>query len=122
MRIKLERIEIKGYRSCVNCAFDLQNDLSVLIGPNGSGKTNILRSLTLLKELLTSRHSRGAIQSELATTLKVWLDYNGSRVIHTVTAIVDTDEHNQDRILNARESWYMKGVTGTKKRLHFPIS
>ncbi|MFW9998379.1 MAG: AAA family ATPase, partial [Candidatus Odinarchaeota archaeon] len=38
----IKRIQIQDYRSCLDTSFDFHPNLSVLIGPNGSGKTNIL--------------------------------------------------------------------------------
>ncbi len=37
----LKRVTITSYRSCVQTSLELSTNLSVLIGANGSGKTNI---------------------------------------------------------------------------------
>jgi energy-coupling factor transporter ATP-binding protein EcfA2 len=47
-RISLESVRIDGFRSCDGTAFAPHRELSVLIGPNGSGKTNILQGMALL--------------------------------------------------------------------------
>src|SRR5438132_8423464 len=51
----IETLEIRNYRSCVDTSLVLQSDLSVLIGPNGSGKTNVLNAILLLKKLVDER-------------------------------------------------------------------
>jgi putative ATP-dependent endonuclease of OLD family len=47
----IQKIQIQNYRSCLYTTIDFHPQLSVLIGPNGSGKTNILNALLLLRKL-----------------------------------------------------------------------
>ena len=47
----LKKIMIENYRSCLKTAFDCHPNLSVLIGPNSSGKTNILQAVMFLNKL-----------------------------------------------------------------------
>ncbi|OFX70916.1 MAG: hypothetical protein A2X12_10235 [Bacteroidetes bacterium GWE2_29_8] len=49
--IKINNIEINNYRSCIKTKFDVHPNLTTLIGINGSGKSNILNSLQLLKRV-----------------------------------------------------------------------
>lgn len=69
MDVKIKQIKIKGFRSCVDTTIDLQDDLSVLIGVNGSGKTNILKAFLLLKDIvLQSDRNEATTQAKLRTS------------------------------------------------------
>ena len=47
----LNKIEIKNYKSLADVKFDNPTDLSVLIGPNASGKTNFADALSFLSDV-----------------------------------------------------------------------
>ena len=47
----LERIEVEGFRSLVNFKIDLHRGLNILVGANGSGKTNFIKLLDFLAAL-----------------------------------------------------------------------
>lgn len=51
--LMLKRVKIQGYKSLVDLEVNLQ-PLSVLFGPNASGKSNFLDALQLLSRLATS--------------------------------------------------------------------
>ena len=55
----LKRIKIQGFKSLANVEVNL-DPLSVLIGPNASGKSNFLDALHLLSRIATSRTLREA--------------------------------------------------------------
>src|SRR5262245_40315102 len=48
---KINSVRIINYRSCLDTEFELYQPLTVLIGRNGAGKTNILNALSKLKEV-----------------------------------------------------------------------
>ena len=50
----LKRIKIRGYKSLVDLELNLK-PLSVLVGPNASGKSNFLDALQLLSHIATNR-------------------------------------------------------------------
>ena len=50
--IKIDKIEIVNYRSCIKTTVDVQDDLTTLIGVNGDRKSNILNSLLLMGSVI----------------------------------------------------------------------
>jgi len=121
MRIK--KIEIRNYRSCNHTVFEPNESLSALIGPNGSGKTNILSAIKLISSLTTMRRRRLIRDHGLQSPceIKTWYDLDGNNVIHTAKIHLVTNERNQDEILGSEESWYMHSITGSKKRIKIPF-
>ena len=72
----LKRIVIENYRSCLHTTLDLHPNLSVLIGPNGSGKTNILQAIMFLNKLTEQermappRTETAAVSSRIKATFQ----------------------------------------------------
>lgn len=121
----IKRIEIENYRSCLSTKFDLHPNLSVLIGPNGCGKTNILRAITILRTLLETEDHTRTRTDELATRqckLKVTFGL-GTEKKATFTALLsmDTDQKNDDLIIDSHQYWNLREITG-KKRVEIPLA
>src|SRR5713226_2237454 len=57
----LKRVKIQGYKSLVDVEVNLQ-PLSVLFGPNASGKSNFLDALQLLSRIATSNNLNDAFR------------------------------------------------------------
>lgn len=121
----IKRIQIKDYRSCLSTSFELNPHLSILIGPNGSGKTNILNAITLLHKLAEDEESiyrRLEERPEGQCNIKVWFEIDGKNIIFSAVVGIDTDENNSDEIVYSRQEWYLENFTGNKKRLTIPLS
>lgn len=122
--MKITSITIKNYRSCISTAFTPHSELTVLIGPNGSGKTNVLSAIRLLPALMSLR-PRHLPSKELlgsASELKVIFDVDGISVSYGAKIQIVTNEKNQDEILTTSEGWYMPAITGRKRRISVPSS
>ncbi len=122
--MKLEKIRITGYRSCLKTEFTPDEHLSALIGPNATGKTNVLEAIRLLRSLLARsqtyyRHDERPRTS--TSEIKSWFDIDGKSVIHTARLALYTDRHNHDEIMSSEEKWYMRDITGNKKLLRLPL-
>ncbi len=53
--MRLDRVEVRGFRSYAHTEIDLAPGLTVLQGPNGSGKTNLLEAIGYLATLSSFR-------------------------------------------------------------------
>ena len=49
----ITKIEVDGFKSLTNFKLDLHEGLNILVGPNGSGKTNIVLFFEFLSKLVT---------------------------------------------------------------------
>ncbi len=119
----IEKLHIQNYRSCHDTVFELRPDLTVLIGPNGSGKTTVLNAFLLLRHLAFEDVRRR--DAETATDecdIKVWFKVNKKRVIFNATIKLYTEADNSDVIVGSSQSWYAKDFTGSARRLRLPIS
>lgn len=121
----IKKIQIKDYRSCLDTSFEFHPNLSILIGPNGSGKTNILNALLLLRKLTEPEYYYNYPVEEKPTgqcKLKVWFNIDGKKVILTAQIYIYTDEENNDIVFFSHQNWYLKDFTGDAKRFKLPLS
>ncbi len=51
----IDSIKIINYRSCIDTSFELNDNLTALIGANGAGKTNILNTFSILGSISGER-------------------------------------------------------------------
>lgn len=117
----IKSIEISNYRSCLFTKFDPHPNFSVLIGPNGSGKTNILRAITILRTLTeNAEHHRHDDLFARESKLKVNFEQKNKIVSFTASLSMDTDQKNNDIIIRSKQLWNLKNLTG-KKRIEIPL-
>lgn len=120
--MKIERISIKNYRSCTATDFRPGGQLAALIGPNGTGKTNILSAIKILPTLCFNRgrHFSSEMKGGAISEIKTWYRINEKSLIHTAKLILVTNEKNQDEIISCDESWFMYDFTGRKNQISLP--
>ena len=123
----LRRIELSGYKSCRSVAVELQ-PVNVLIGANGSGKSNFLSVFRLMKALFSGNLQRFGEKSNAST-----LFYNGEKTmkvirLHMVSTDADysadvglTDDGRlcvqQESLTSKRQTF--KGATSVESGLDF---
>ena len=118
----IESLKILNYRSCIDTRIDLQPDLSVLIGPNGTGKTTVLTAFFLLQSLAVETPFPTEVEEALnPCRLKASFKYNGSRAVLRTDIQLRTDESNKDVILKAIQSWNAKEFTGSSRGIKVPL-
>lgn len=69
MNAKLKQIRVDGYKNLINCVVNL-GDFNVLVGPNNSGKSNLLEAIQMLTSFLSGLESiKGKIFNDGFTPL-----------------------------------------------------
>src|SRR5207247_1190388 len=106
-------VRIEGFRSCERTAFHLNRHLSVLIGPNSAGKTNVLQGITLLgasaNRILMHRRSESAVSQ-----CRVLAEFQVSRINLALRSTLSYTlaEENKESVVSAREEWRIGGLDG----------
>jgi AAA domain, putative AbiEii toxin, Type IV TA system len=120
-KVRLERFQISTYRSCKRTSLLPNDDVTALIGPNGSGKTNLLHGLQLLRDVMSRRPQREdrdgfALASKIRATFRV-----GKRaVLYQASIVFRPTDKNRDQVVEADEEWNLKDFTGNSEWIHFP--
>lgn len=120
--MKISKISIKNYRSCVKTVFSPHEHLSVLIGPNGSGKTNVLSAIRLLPALCVVRSRHYGPDQPITSACEIRVDYEVEGKLYTQVARISivTNEKNLDEITNSEEYWLLPTGSGRRIKLRVP--
>lgn len=118
----LKRIAIENYRSCLRTSLDIHPNLSVLIGPNSSGKTNILQAIMFLYKMAQEQHR--LLRSSVATNnsrIKVKFELPNARVQLRASVDAYTDASNHDVISSSRQKWALENNAGARIQSDLPL-
>jgi ABC-type lipoprotein export system ATPase subunit len=119
----LKNVVIENYRSCLHTSIDLDPHLSVLIGPNGSGKTNILQAIMLLHRLALDEALGRARKDAAAVASRIKAVFQQRNVRTHLNALVaaSTDESNHDIVSSSRQRWTFRGEDGRRAAYEVPL-
>ena len=124
-KMMIKTFEVENYRSCLKTKIDLHPTLSVLIGPNGSGKTNILQAILFLSkmanhdQLFAPQHDRSTVSSRIRVVFQE-KQRTSLRLSASISAY--TDESNNDVLTNSRQKWRLQDAGGRKASFEAPIN
>jgi energy-coupling factor transporter ATP-binding protein EcfA2 len=119
----LKRIVIENYRSCLRTSFDCHPNLSVLIGPNSSGKTNILQAILFLNKLAQEPERRPSYEETITESSRIKALFSFGRKETQLNASIAayTDESNNDIILASQQKWLLMRLDGKHVSSEFPL-
>jgi energy-coupling factor transporter ATP-binding protein EcfA2 len=120
----LKRIVIENYRSCLRTPIDLHPRLSVLIGPNSSGKTNILQAIMFLNKMAHEDVFGPSHRNAITRSSRIKATFQNRRTQIQLTASIDahTDESNNDVLLASRQKWLLRSQNGRETSLELPLA
>lgn len=122
-RVTLKRILIENYRSCLRTSLDLHENLSVLIGPNSSGKTNILQAIMLLNKIAREYTHRNFSEEAGSFASRLRADFvAGSTQVRLNTSLnAHTDQSNSDILMRSEQKWTLKARNGDRASTQLPM-
>lgn len=120
----LKRVTIENYRSCLHTSIDLHPNLSVLIGPNGSGKTNVLQAVMFLHKMALEEGLGRTRKDAAAVASRIKAVFQQRHVRAQLNALVaaSTDESNHDVMLSSRQKWALRGENGKRASFEAPLA
>jgi len=109
-KIRLEAVRVDSFRSCEGTSFAPHPQLSVLIGPNGSGKTNILQGIALLSSGLSrARAYREQIVERAASSAQITAAF---RLGAAQLSLRSTVRYTLNDVNQERNRWTERRVAG----------
>lgn len=111
--VPVTHIRIENYKSIKRCDIDL-NNITALIGANGTGKTNILEAINYFYSNLTENNISEMVfdaNNKFSNQVKITLTFNLSNfVIISKTQINDFADLFDDNTEKSRHSEYFKSI------------
>jgi energy-coupling factor transporter ATP-binding protein EcfA2 len=120
----LRTFVVENYRSCVRTSIDLDPNLSVLIGPNGSGKTNILKAIMYLNKMAQEDHyppSR-VPPNTAGPRIRATFEQPTGTVRLTASVGTYTDEFNNDVLRGSFQNWRLGDKKHTRTLRGVPLA
>lgn len=119
--LKITRIDITNYRSCLKTVLEPTKTLSVLIGANGTGKSNILNAILLLQKVNLIRfESRDSFLADRCK-ITVTFQYKNKKIKRQSIIRFSTDDRNRDEVISFEEKWNLSSLTKINKWFNIPF-
>ena len=120
----LKHVVIENYRSCLHTSIDFHPNLSVLIGPNGSGKTNILQAIMFLNKMAREPERHLSHGGGISVTSRLKATFKQGGTLARLSAAVDAyaDESNNDVMVASRQRWTLERQDKKQAVLSAPLS
>ena len=122
VEVRLNKFHVIRYRSLRDTTFEPNAGLSVLIGPNGVGKTNLLQSLLLLRG--GTRRGYGHDDTdESAARISLEASYSVDQdfVSYKLDLNAAPGETGPENIAAARERWSITTAQGPLPTIELPV-
>lgn len=121
--MRLKKIQIKSYRSCINTKIHFDNDLTTLIGINGAGKSNILNAILLFRKIFRLRNIRSHEKDESYNSCSISAELMKSGKTLYMKASIDylTDERNLDDVMSIKFRWNFREYINNHQWFEIPI-
>jgi ABC-type Mn2+/Zn2+ transport system ATPase subunit len=122
--MRILEFTIRNYRSCQLTTLKPSGRLTALIGINGSGKSNLLSALLLLKRsTLGSMRHYPSIEKEYLNRshVNVTIEYNDQPIQLRGEVLYFTNERNIDDVVATKLKWNLMSITGKNSWIELPI-
>lgn len=106
-RVKLTNFRVRAYRSCKDVSFRPNEQFTVLIGPNGSGKTNILNAILLLSTASIARFPQFIDEEQYTSKCEIDAEFlvGDKRVDYKSKLTYNQNDTSRDQVIVADEKW-----------------
>jgi ABC-type Mn2+/Zn2+ transport system ATPase subunit len=119
----IETIELASYRSCKSTKLTPDPMLSALIGVNGSGKSNILQGILLLRKIARVTRAHHDPEDQLSgCKVRVTFNVDNRPIRYEALVKYTTNDRNLDEVVSATQRWNLKEFTGSGIWLNLPMS
>lgn len=123
-QVRIKNFYVTGFRSCHDTSVSLNPQLSALIGINGSGKTNLLNALMLIRKVHSFRNYPYSQKNEPGKgqecTLAVDFMVSEKLVNYRASINYTTNQRNQEEVIGTEEKWNLREINGKDEWISFP--
>lgn len=123
--INLTGFKIRNYRSCYLTSLSPNSGLTALIGVNGSGKSNLLSAILLLKRAFRGSMHRHLIKDDKENLNRSYIsaefDFEKKTVCLRGEVFYFTNNQNIDEVVKTKLEWNLECFDGNKSWTEIPI-